>query len=83
MMSNSLGPLNLNRQGAKDTKVGTFERSNVPDHLGGLGPLGGKDLGTASDADATATRPQRMTMLRARPSDDTAPGRMTMQRRPA
>ena len=80
-MSNSLGPLNLNRQGPKDTKVGAFERSIVPDPLEGLGPLGGENLGTSHDADAS--RPQRMTMLRAKPSDAAAPGRMTIQRRTA
>jgi len=76
MNSSHLDPLNLNRQGPKPSKAGTFERSNVPDPLGCLGPLGGKNPGTA-DA------PQRMTMLRATPIAEAASPRMTMLRRPA
>jgi hypothetical protein len=87
MSSLRLDALNFHRQGPKDSKVAAFERSIVPDPLGGLGPLGGENLGsvnlgTASDSDATS-RPQRMTMLRATTVAEATSPRMTMQRRPA
>lgn len=76
--------LNLNRQRTsptKPTKPTKGERSSVADSVGG--PPGDQNLGTASAADATASHPQRMTMLRATAIVEAASPRMTMQRRPA